>query len=227
MDSDFVFFLTLCFKCLKYTIKICLINLEISKFFHGFLSLFCSVYDYLLSWILLNKIFELRSFKKSTPRLKTLVTLLTCKLCHHLLTMVETRKGNIISDWISGGKTRILFQISFHIERGMYSEIFSPNCHFDGRGTSPSCVQSPTWYRVKSYRNKSINKKEVWLEKTQTHGYSQGILEMRVLVWALKNCAKMFDQFFLNNDIIVLLCIKRTYVHLMHISSSLNGWKHF
>ena len=108
-----------------------------------------SVYDYMLSWILLNKTFKLRSFKKSAPRLKTLVTLL-CKRCHHSLTMLKTKKGNNISNWISGGKNRILCQIQFHLERGMYSEIFSPSWHFDGRGTSLSCVQSPTWYRVKA-----------------------------------------------------------------------------
>ena len=130
MHWDYQFLFVLCFRCLKYSIKICFINLKFSNFFHELfttLPCFFSFYEYMLFWILLNKtsfywnkIYVKNDFKAANT------TFLSSKLWYHFLTMElsikvmknqgENKNRNNISTWASREKCRILCHFPFHLE---------------------------------------------------------------------------------------------------------------
>ena len=128
----------LCFRSLKYTITTFLINLAFSKFFSWTLSN-STLFFFCLFWILVKKTLlislKLRSISKLTLKQLMLPTLLSSKFWYYLFTMElsnevmetwsENKNRNNINNQVSRRKSKVLCQLPFHLELGIFLEILS------------------------------------------------------------------------------------------------------
>ena len=99
MHSDYQFFIVLCFRCSKCTIKICFINLEISNFFHEFFTTFPHFFSLSMNicfsgfyWINPSLFIETKIYVKHYIK-DASTTFLSSKIWYHFLTIELSNKA--------------------------------------------------------------------------------------------------------------------------------------